>query len=59
MVDTGRVVPNEESRRPMLYCPYQSVRKADDQYRSLFTTPATDQHETGILTVGHRLPLST
>ena len=59
MVDTGRVVPNKESRRPMLYCLYQSVHKADDRYRSLFTTPATDQHETGILTVGHHPPLST
>ena len=29
---------------------YQSVRKADDQYRSLFTTPRTERHETGILT---------
>ena len=33
---------------------YQSVRKADDRYRSLFTMPGLNQRETGILTVGHR-----
>ena len=59
-VDTRKAVPNEESRRPVLYCPskagYQSIRKADDRYRSLFTTPGMDQRETGILTVEHRPP---
>ena len=40
--------------RPM--AGYQSVRKADDQYRLLFTTPGMDQRETGILMVGHRPP---
>ena len=40
--------------RPM--AGYQSVRKADDRYRSLFTTPGTDQRETGILTPPVCLP---
>ena len=35
---------------------YESIRKADDRYRSLFTTPGTDQCETGILAVGHCPP---
>ena len=61
MVDTWRAVLNEESRR-LVCCTvrpmagYQSVHKADDRYRSLFTMPRTDQRETGILTVGHRPP---
>ena len=62
MVDTRRAVPNEESRRPVLYCPmagYQSVLKADDRYRLLFTTPGTVRRETGILTVGHHPHVST
>ena len=40
--------------RPKAQC--QSVRKADDLYRSSFTTPGMDWHETGSLnsTVVHR-----
>ena len=34
----------------------QSIRKADYRYRSLFTMLGTDQHTTGIITVGHRPP---
>ena len=56
IVETRRVVPNETflscTIRPKAEC--QSVHKADDRYRSLFTTLGTDGLETGILTVGHR-----
>ena len=51
-------MPKEESRRPVL-CTVrpkagrQSVRKVDDLYCSLFTTPGTDRRKTGIIVVGH------
>ena len=67
MVDTwggggggGGAVPNEVSRCLFMYCPsrgWMSECKADNQYRSLFTTPAMDQRETGFITVGHHLPM--
>ena len=41
--------------RPM--AGYQSIRKSDDRYHSLFTTPGMDQCETGISMVGHRPPV--
>ena len=54
VVDTRRVVPNEEYRRPVLYCPSKGWMsecscKADDRYRSLFTMPGMDRRETGII----------
>ena len=62
-VDTRGAVPNEESQRPVLYCPsngWISERlQGRRSIRSLFTTPGTDQHETGILKVGHRPRVST
>ena len=36
-----------------------SIRKADDQYHSLFTIPGTDRHKTGIIVVGHCPRVST
>ena len=52
-VDHGRHTEGGAQRR-ISTAGYQSVRKADDQYRSLFTMPGLNQRETGILTVGHR-----
>ena len=53
MVDTRRVVPNKESRHPVLYslskAGCQSICKADDRYLSLFTMPGMDRRKTGIV----------
>ena len=49
-VDTRSVVRNKEPQSPFTVPPKvgcQSIRKADDRYHSLFTTPVTDQCETG------------
>ena len=57
MVDTRRVVPNEESRFPVLYCPSKGWMLERSQGRrsncSLFTMPGMDPCETGIITVRH------
>ena len=61
VTDTWRAVPNEESLdvlsctvHPKAGC--QSVRKEDDRYRSLFTTPGTDRRETAIGTINGWAP---
>ena len=44
-VDTRRAVLNEESQ---LVLSVQSLRKADNRYRSLFTMPGMDRHKPSI-----------
>jgi len=62
MVDTYRVVPNEESQRSETLPGTVSPRTGGQgiykvvQYCLFFTMPGTGQHKTGIIMVGHHPP---